>query len=261
MNRPVEPGQFLRQPIQLALPALRLRHLLLQVRPQLVESSRIVPQTPCEAMVVLQPQADAQLLEPAAVLLIALCLCCLQTHAAKWLLDLVEDVLEALQVLIDPLQLAKRLGLLRLEAADARRLLEDNAPLLRRCLQQHIDAALFDDAVGVGTGAAAQKEVLDVLETTGLLVDEVLALAGAVDAAGDLDSLVVGGKAAVRVVEGECDLGHAEAAAGGRAVENDVAHLAAAQALGALLAEDPADGVHNIRLAGPIWSHNSRNAG
>src|SRR5262245_25323628 len=167
MNRPVETGQFLQQPIQLALPALCLCHLLLEGRPQLVKSSGVVPQTPCETVVVLQAQADAQLLQSATVLLIALRLRCLQTHAAKLLLDLVEDVLEALQVLIDPLQLAQRLGLLRLEAADACRLLEDDAPLLRRCLPQHIDATLLDDAVGVGTGAAAQKPVVDVIETTG----------------------------------------------------------------------------------------------
>ena len=41
----------------------------------------------------------------------------------------------------------------------------------------------------------------------------------------------------------QCDLGHAERLAVARAGEDHVFHAGAAQALGALLAEDPADGV------------------
>ena len=84
---------------------------------------------------------------------------------------------------------------------------------LRGRLQQHVHAALLDDAVGVGAGAAAEEEVLDVLEPAGLAVDEVLALAAAVDAAGDLHLVGVGGEDAAGVVEGHRDLGQAEAAA------------------------------------------------
>jgi hypothetical protein len=38
----------------------------------------------------------------------------------------------------------------------------------------------------------------------------------------------------------------------GGAGEDDVLHLAAAQRLGALLAHDPAEGVHDIGLARPV---------
>src|SRR5262249_16939506 len=79
--------------------------------------------------------------------------------------------------------------LLGLEAADAGGLLEDGAPLPGRGLQQHVHLALLDDAVGVGAGAAAEEEVLDVLEAADLVVDEVLALAASVNAPADLHLL------------------------------------------------------------------------
>ena len=85
-----------------------------------------------------------------------------------------------------------------------------------------------------------------------LAVDEVFAFAGAIDAAGDLHFLGVGGQLAAAVVEGHGDFGQAEAAARGGAVEDDVGHFAAAQALGALLAENPADGVDDVALAGAV---------
>src|SRR5262249_30781165 len=41
---------------------------------------------------------------------------------------------------------------------------------------------------------------------------------------------------------------------------DDVGHLAAAQALGALLAEDPAHGIDDVGLSRAVWSHNGRDA-
>ena len=81
-------------------------------------------------MVLAQAQADAQLLQPGGVFLVALGLGRLELDAAQLLLDLVDDVAEAREVLIDALELAQRLDLLGLEAADAGRLLEDGAALL-----------------------------------------------------------------------------------------------------------------------------------
>src|SRR5207248_699422 len=156
-------------------------------------------QLPGDLAVLLQAESDAQFLEPAAVLLVALGLGRLELDAAQLLFDLVDDVLEALDVLIDALQPAQRLDLLGLEAADAGRLLEDGAPLPCGRLQQDVHAPLLDDAVGVGAGAGAEEEVLDVLEAALLAVDEVLALAGAVDAARDLHFLGVGGEDALGV--------------------------------------------------------------
>ena len=90
------------------------------------------------------------------------------------------------------------------------------------------------------------------LQPARLAVDEIFALAGAIDPAGDLHFLGFGGELALAVVEGHGDLGQAEAAASAGAVEDDVGHFAAAQALGTLLAQDPAQGVDDVALAGTV---------
>ena len=87
------------------------------------------------------------------------------------------------------------------------------------------------------------------LSRADLAVDEVFAFAGAIDAAGDLHFLGVGGELALAVVEGHGDFGQPEAAARSGAVEDDVGHFAAAQAFGGLLAENPADGIDDVALA------------
>src|SRR5262249_51151636 len=156
---------------------------------------------------------------------------------------------------------AERFCLLGLEPADAGGLLEDGPAFLGRGLQEDVDAALLDDAIGVGPGAGAEEQIFDVLEPAELVVDEVFAFARAVDAAGDLDLVGLGGESAAAVVEGHGNFGQAEAAAGRGAVEDDVGHLAAAQALGALLAEDPADGVDYIAFAAAVGPDDGRDPG
>src|SRR5579884_84652 len=211
-------------------------------------------------MVLAQAQGNAQLFEPAAVFLIALRLGRLELDAAQLLLHLVEDVAQPLQVLIDALQAADRLRFFGFEAADAGCFLEDRTALSGRSLEQYVYAALLDNAVSIGASTTTEKEILDILETADLIVDEVFTFAAAVDAAGDLYFLGVGGQAAAAVVEGHRHLGQAEAAAHGRAIEDDIGHVAATQALGALLAQHPAHRVHYIRLTRPVRAHNSGDA-
>src|SRR5262249_35478349 len=152
------------------------------------------------------------------------------------------------------LQLAEGFDLLGLETTDAGGFLEDGPSFLGGRLEQHIDPALLDYGIGVRAGATAEKKLLDVLEPRRLLVDEIFAFAAAIDAARNLDFLAFGGQGTAAVVEGHGDLGHPEAAARRRALENDVRHLVAAQALGALLAQDPADRIYDIRLSGAVGS-------
>src|SRR3712207_6469652 len=80
----------------------------------------------------------------------------------------------------------------------------------------------------------------------------IFALAGAVHSAGDRHLGVRDRQRAVGVVDRERHLGPAECRAAGGAGEDDVLHLAAAQALGALRAEDPGDRVDDVGLARPV---------
>jgi hypothetical protein len=66
---------------------------------------------------------------------------------------------------------------------------------------------------------------------------------------------------AIDAADGQGNLGHAEGFAGIGAVEDDIGHFAAAQGLGRLLAQDPADGIGNIGFAAAIGADDGRDAG
>jgi len=106
--------------------------------------------------------------------------------------------------------------------------------------------------VGVATDAGIMQQLEDVAEQHGRSVDEILALAAAVHAAGYHDLGEIHGKRLVGVVEHEVDLGHTRGRTGGGAGEDDVLHRLAAQLLRALLAEDPEDRIGYVRFAGPV---------
>ena len=77
-------------------------------------------------------------------------------------------------------------------------------------------------------------------------------LAGLARLSPNISPVPVDGTDAAAVVERHCDFGQAQATARRGAVEDDVGHFAAAQRLGALFTEDPADGVNDVALAGPV---------
>jgi hypothetical protein len=70
---------------------------------------------------------------------------------------------------------------------------------------------LLDDRIALGPDPGVAEEVLHVAQPAGGAVDQVLRLAGAVEAARDPDLVVageLGGTGAVAVLEAEDDLGH-----------------------------------------------------
>src|SRR5579884_1884554 len=207
-----------------------------------------------------QTQLDTELLQALRVFLIALRLGRLQFDAAQLLFDFIENVAQASYVLLDALQAAQRFDFLGFEAADAGGFLKDGAAVLGRGLQEDIDAALLDDAIGVAAGATAQKEVLNILQAADLIVDEVLAFTATVDAASDLHFLGRCGQGAAAVVEGHGDFGDAQAAPRCRAIENHIRHFAAAQALGALLAQHPTHAVYDVAFAAAIGADDTCDA-
>ena len=173
-------------------------------------------------------------------------------------LQLLKHVQHPHEVLVRALQPSLGLLLARAEAADARRLLKDGAAVLAALAEDVVDAALADDGIALLAHAGVAEQVHDVLEAAGGAVHEVLAVAAAVDAAGDADLVKGGAELMVGVVKDEGDLAVVEGLSLLGAVEDDVGHVVAAQHLGALLAQHPAHGVSDVALAAAVGAHDAR---
>src|SRR5439155_1480156 len=134
-------------------------------------------------------------------------------------------------------------------------LFEQGAPLLRLFGEQRLDHSRLHHHGGVGPQAGAAQQVLDVTQPHRRAIEQVLALPRAGEPACDEDFLIRDREGSIRVVEDQGDLRHVHRPAPGRALEDDVFHLAAAQQARRLLAQDPADGIGDVGLAAAVRPH------
>jgi len=75
-------------------------------------------------------------------------------------------------------------------------------------------------------------------------------------------TMFIGGQMfGIHSADGQGHLGHAQGLAGIGPIENNIGHLPAAEGLGRLFAQDPADGIRDIGLAAAIWADNGGKAG
>src|SRR5262249_12412796 len=154
-------------------------------------------------------------------------------------------------------ELQLRLAAPRAVLRDARGLLDDRAPLGRLRGEDLSDLALLDDRVRLRAEARVHEQLVDVAQATDLAVHQVLALAVAVEATRDHPLRRTVGAVAVQARDLEVHLGHLQRLAARAAVEDDVLHRRAAQALHALLAEHPVDRVRNVALAAAVRAHDA----
>ena len=123
--------------------------------------------------------------------------------------NLLIDVAGTRQVLVHRLNLFERTLLAALVLGDAGGLLDEGAALLGAALQNGVELALADDGMRILAQARIVQDVLNVHQAARTRIDEVLALARAIHAAGDGDLVKVDGQHMVGVVEHQRDLGHA----------------------------------------------------
>ncbi len=184
----------------------------------------------------------------------------LTLERAELPLHLVHDVPHPHQVLAGRVELALRLVPLLLVPGDARRLLDEDPTLVGLGGEDVVQLVLVHHRVGARVGPRAGEEVEDVAQARQVAVQEVLALARAVEAAAHGH---LGPRHAERAVvrEHELDLAEPHGLAGRRAVEDQILHPLAAERLGALLAERPADGFGDVALAAAVRADDARDAG
>ena len=143
------------------------------------------------------------------------------------------------------------------ELGDAGGFLEDLPALAALGGQNLVDLALADDGVALSAHAGIHEQLGHILEADGLAVDIVFALAAAVVPAGNSNlALLHGGENMLRVVDHQRHLGKAHLGPLGSTAEDDILHLGSPEALAALFAHDPADGVGNVGFAGAVGPHN-----
>ena len=175
-------------------------------------------------------------------------------------LQLADFIIDAHQVLLRALETTLRLLLAVAVLGDPCRLLEDLPPVRTAGGQDLVDAALADDGVSLPAQTRVHKQLVDIPQPHGLLINIVFALPAAVVAAGDHHLAAVnGGEDPLAVVQHQRHLGKAHGAALLRAAEDDILHFTAAEAADGLLPHHPADGIGYIGLPGPVGPHNGGN--
>ncbi len=174
--------------------------------------------------------------------------------------QLIGQILDAGEVGLHRVQLPQRLFLALAVLEDAGRLLDKGPASHRIGVQNGVELALPDDDMHLPADSGIGEQFLDVQQPAGVTVDLVLTAAIAEHDPGDGDFGVLDRQCTVGVVDGERDLGTAERRPPGRPGEDDVLHLPAAQRLGALLAHDPGQRVHDIGLAGAVGTHDAGDA-
>jgi hypothetical protein len=143
---------------------------------------------------------------------------------------------------------------------DTGRLFEQLATIIGPIGEQRVDHLALDHHARVGAQAGAAHEILDVAQAARRAVEQVLALAGAHEAAREHHFLERHGQVAVGVVEVQRDFGHVHRLARRRAVEDDVFHLRAAHHARALLTQHPAHRIGHVGLAAAVRTDNGRDA-
>ena len=135
--------------------------------------------------------AREQHLLPAAQLLaqplVAARLRGLPLQRAALLFDLEDDVVDARQVLLRRFELQLGGAAAGLVLRDAGGFLDQLAPIGRPRAEDHPDLALLDDGVGLGAEARVHQQLVDVPQPAHFAVDQVLALARAVQPPRDVD--------------------------------------------------------------------------
>ena len=175
--------------------------------------------------------------------------------------QLADDVARAREVAGRIRQLLRGLLPLALVDGDAGGFLEEFAPLFRPLRQRLVHQTLADDAVGALAEAGAAQQLGDVAQADAIAVQEVLVFARTIGAAADLHLAEVDRQPARGIVEDKRNVSHTHARPLLAAREDHVLGALAAQGAIALLTQDPAQGIGDVRLAAAVRADDGRYAG
>ena len=257
-------------PAQLRHPGLgrrhrRSRHLQLDLDPGLVAAERRARTCTAASWRAVStasfpaPQEDPQRVQLGHQVAVAAGGLGLALQGPQLAPDLPQQVGEAEQVGLRPLQPPLRLLLAAAVLEDARRLLHDEPAVLGPGVEDGVEVALGHDDVLLAAHAGVGEQLLEVEQPAGDAVERVLALPRrAEQRAGDGDLGEVDRQHAPGVVDGEADLGPAQRRTAAGAGEDDVVHLGGAHRAGPLGAQHPRHRVDHVRLPAAVRADDDR---
>ena len=178
-------------------------------------------------------------------------------YASNPLTDLIDEILEPVEIVLCSQQGSETLSLPEPVLRDTGRLFKNYTPVGIGRLQKNVDFSLLEDRVGGRSEAGIQEEILDVLEATAVLVDEIFALTASKQPSGDGNLREVDVEIPLCIIEDDSDLGVAQRLAILGSTEDDVHHLSPPQTLGRLAAKNPLEGIDDIGLSAAIGTDNS----
>jgi len=161
--------------------------------------------------------------------------------------DLVDDVVEAQEVLAGVFELEFRFVLADLVSGDPGGLFDQGAAIGRAGGEDLSDPSLLDDGVVAGSQPQRKQLVDDVPKPGDAAVHPVFRGAAAEDPSADFHPALVFGPPIIVRAKNHRYLGRARRFAARRSGEDDVAHVLQPQQGGALLAENPQHRVDDER--------------
>ena len=144
-------------------------------------------------------------------------------------------------------------------APDPGDLLEERATFLGSQCERLVDHPLADEEEGVVGEVRGVEQVDEVAQADPLLVEQVVVLAGAVQAPAELEHREVDRQQPVGVVDDQRHVGHALGGAAVGAGPDDVLRLARSQGT-TLFPERPAQRVGQVALARPVGADDGADA-
>ena len=176
-----------------------------------------------------QPHGHFHALQLVLQFQILFCLFRLDLQRLQLQLQLGDLVADAKQVVLGVLQFALRLLLAVAVLGNTGSLLKDFPAVAAFQGEDLVNAALADVGVALLAKTGVHKQLVDVPQTGGLLVDVVFAVAGAVIPAGDHDLVGIISQSTVRIVQGQGCFRESHGAPLLGAAEDHVLHFRAPQ--------------------------------
>ena len=167
------------------------------------------------------------------------------------------EVLKPGQVAFHRIELAQCLLFALAVLENTRCLFDEPATILRGGVQDRVELSLTHNHVHLAADTRIREQLLDIEQAALLTVDGVLRATVTEQRARDRHLGVLDRQGTVGVVDGQRDFRAAQRRTPGRAGEDDIFHLAAAQALCSLFAHHPGQRIDHIGLARAVRTHHA----